>query len=97
MFDLLTRPGPDLSTEERGEVKKVARQLLEKVKATVVLDWRQKAQPRARVRLTIEDTLDDGLPRVYTPELFEQKVSVLFEHVYESYQGEGKSVYNKVA
>ncbi len=31
VFDLLTRPGPDLTSEERDEVKKVARQLLEKV------------------------------------------------------------------
>ena len=37
------------------------------------------------------------LPRAYTPDLFVQKVSVLFEHVYESYQGEGRSVYNRVA
>jgi type I restriction enzyme R subunit len=97
IFDLLTRPGPDLTTAERDEVKKAARQLLEKVKLAVVLDWRQKSQARARVRLAIEDTLDDGLPRSYTPELFQQKVSVLFEHVYESYQGEGRSVYNRVA
>jgi type I restriction enzyme R subunit len=25
------------------------------------------------------------LPRAYTPELFEQKCSLMFEHVYESY------------
>lgn len=97
VFDLLTRPGPDLSTEEREEVKKVARQLLEKVKAAVVLDWRQKAQARAKVRLAIEDVLDEGLPRVYTPEVYQEKVGVLFEHVYESYQGEGKSKYSRVA
>lgn len=97
VFDLLTRPGPALTTEERDEVKKVARQLLEKVKAAVVLDWRQKAQARARVKVAIEDVLDDGLPRKYTPELYHQKVSVLFEHVYESYQGEGASVYGRVA
>jgi type I restriction enzyme R subunit len=97
VFDLLTRPGPELTTEEREEVKKVARQLLEKVKVAVVLDWRQKSQARARVRLAIEDALDEGLPRAYTPELFEQKVAVVFEHVYDSYQGEGRSVYTRVA
>ena len=97
VFDLLTRPGPELTTEEREEVKKVARQLLEKVKVAVVLDWRQKSQARARVRLAIEDALDEGLPRAYTPELFGQKVAVVFEHVYDSYQGEGRSVYTRVA
>ena len=34
---------------------------------------------------TIEDVLDTGLPRIYTPELYRQKCSALFEHVYESY------------
>jgi type I restriction enzyme R subunit len=58
LFDILTRPGPTLTTEERGEVKKVARQLLERLNALLVLGWRQKAQARAGVRLAIEDGLD---------------------------------------
>jgi type I restriction enzyme R subunit len=29
--------------------------------------------------------LDTGLPRAYDKSLYEQKCSVLFEHVYESY------------
>ena len=62
VFDLLTRPGPDLSTEERDEVKKVARQLLAQLKAILTLDWQKTAQARARVRDAIEETLDDGLP-----------------------------------
>ena len=41
----------------------------------------------------IEDALDDGLPRAYSKDLYETKCSAVFEHVYESYQGEGKSVY----
>jgi type I restriction enzyme, R subunit len=85
VFDLLTRPGPDLSDEEREEVKKVARLLLKRVKQALVIDWRQKAQARAQVRLAIEDELDEGLPRVYTPELYQQKCSAIFEHVFESF------------
>jgi type I restriction enzyme R subunit len=85
VFDLLTRPGPDLSPEEREEVKKVARHLLQRVRAALVLDWRKRAQARARVRMAIEETLDDGLPRAYTPELYEAKCSTLFEHVFERY------------
>lgn len=93
VFDILTRPGPELSTEEREEVKKVARQLLERLNALLVLGWRQKIQSRAKMRLAIEDTLDEGLPRAYTKELYAKKSEVLFEHVYEAYLGEGKSVY----
>ncbi len=85
VFDLLTRPGPDLSADERDEVKKVARHLLERVRAALVLNWRQKAQARAQVRLAIEDALDEGLPRVFTPEIYQTKCSVLFEHVFESF------------
>ncbi len=84
VFDLLTRPGPELSRAEREQVKKVARRLLEQVKASLTLDWRQQAQTRARVRLEIEDVLDQGLPEAYTPPLFPQKCAVLFEHVFET-------------
>jgi type I restriction enzyme R subunit len=38
VFDILTRPAPELSTEERAEVKKVAKQLLERLKELLVLD-----------------------------------------------------------
>jgi len=94
VFDILTRPGPDLTAQEREEVKKVARQLLERLNELLVIGWRQKVGSRARVRLAIEDTLDHGLPRAYSKELYQAKCSVVFEHVYESYQGEGKSVYS---
>jgi type I restriction enzyme, R subunit len=97
ILDILTRPGPELSSDEHDEVKKVARQLLERLNALLVLGWRQKLQSRARVRLAIEDTLDEGLPRAYSKKLFESKSETLFEHVYESYAGEGKSVYSATA
>lgn len=60
-------------------------QVLSKLKDLLVLNWRQKAAARSQLRLAIEDTLDTGLPRVYTPEIYQQKCSTLFEHVYESY------------
>ena len=85
IFDILTRPALELSAEERAEVKKVARELLTRLKTLLVLNWRQKAAARSQLKLTIEDTLDGGLPRAYTPELYRQKCSAVFEHVYESY------------
>jgi len=97
VFDILTRPGPELSPEERDEVKKVARALLEKLKTAIVLDWRRRAQARAQVRLAIEDTLDEGLPSAYTPALYQQKAAAVFEHVFESYPGGGGSVFTRVA
>ena len=45
------------------------------------------------MKLTIEDTLDSALPRAYTPELYNQKCSAVFEHVYESYPERNVGVY----
>jgi type I restriction enzyme R subunit len=93
IFDILTRPAPGLSTDERSEVKKVARELLNRLKQLLVINWRQKSTARAQLRLAIEDVLDTGLPRVYSPELYQQKCSAVFEHVYESYADQGDSIY----
>jgi type I restriction enzyme R subunit len=93
IFDILTRPAPELSAEERAEVKKVARELLTRLKTLLVLNWRQKSAARSQLKLTIEDTLDTGLPRAYTPELYKQKCSAVFEHVYESYPERNAGVY----
>ena len=89
IFDILTRPAPELSADERTEVKKVAKDLLGRLKALLVLSWRQKAAARSQIRLAIEDTLDGGLPRAYTPELYNQKCSAVFEHVYEKFPQQG--------
>ena len=91
VFDLLTRPGPDLAPAERDEVKKVARRLLQRVRGALVLNWRQKAQARAQVKLAIEDAIDEGLPRAYTPDLYKSKCTVVFEHVFETF-GEAATV-----
>jgi type I restriction enzyme R subunit len=85
VFDLLTRPGPDLSIDERDEVKRVARRLLARLKEILTLDWQKTALSRARVRDAIEEALDEGLPRAFTPEVFKSKAGVVFQHVYERY------------
>ena len=93
ILDILTRPAPELTTEEREEVKKVAHHLLEKLKKLLVPGWRQKISTRARVKIEIENALDEGLPRAYSKDIYAAKCSAIFEHVYQSYQGEGRSVY----
>ena len=98
LFDLLTKPQIDLSDGDRDKVKATARELLATLKAgKLVLDWRKRQQARAEVRVTIEKLLDLGLPRAYTPELFEEKASAVFQHVYDAYYGAARSVYAKAA
>src|SRR5437667_2617853 len=93
MFDLLKRPNTALSEQEKAEVKKVARTLLETLKREkLVLDWRKKQQAKADVQVTIDRMLD-SLPASYTQEVYLQLCTDIFQHVYESYFGQGKSVY----
>ena len=93
IFDILTRPAPTLTPEERDEVKRVSRQLLARLHELVVLGWRQKVVARAKVKTAIEDVLDDGLPLAYGKAAYQAKCGVLFEHVFQAYEGDGGSVY----
>jgi type I restriction enzyme R subunit len=92
IFDILTRSAPDLSTEERNEVKKVAKDILSRLKELLVLNWRQKSAARAKLKVEIADTLDT-LPDVYDRVLYSQKCSMVFEHVYESYPEKNTGIY----
>jgi type I restriction enzyme R subunit len=93
IFDLLTRPEMKLSKKEEQQVKKVVKDLIERLKTEkFVLDWRKRQQSRAAVRICIEETLDH-LPRVYTTEVFQQKCELTYQHVYDSYFGSGASIY----
>jgi type I restriction enzyme R subunit len=93
IFDLLTKPEFDLTKSEEREVKKVARDLLQKLKnEKLVLDWKKRQATRAAVRHTIDIILDE-LPRTYTPELYQTKCNVVYQHVFDSYAGQGGGLY----
>jgi len=82
-----------LTREEKEEIKQVAQDLLDTLKAKrLVLDWRKKQQTRASVQLSIEERLDK-LPQTYTPEIYQQKCQAVYQHVYDSYYGEEQSIY----
>ena len=51
----------------------------------------------SEVKVTIEKILDNGLPEIYTPDLFEMKTAAVFQHVYKCYYGAGKSIYSTAA
>ena len=93
IFDILTRPCPELSAAERAEVKKIARELLAKLKQLLVLNWRQKSTARSKLRLIIEDVLDVGLPSSFTREMYQQKCAALFEHMYDCYPERDTGIY----
>jgi len=66
IFDLLMRPAPELSEEEKSQVKRVAEELLTVLKREkLVLDWRKEQNTRAAVRVAVEEVLD-RLPDKFT-------------------------------
>jgi len=85
-----------LTQKEDQQVKKAARALLETLKKEkLVLDWRKRQQSRAAVRLCIEQAFDE-LPPAFSPSLFQEICDATYQHVYESYFGEGRSIYGEV-
>ena len=96
VFDLLTRREPHLTVPERDEVKIAVRKLLKTLKQEKLgLDWRKRTQSRAEVKETVNNILDEGLPQPYTQELFGQKSEAIYQHIYDSYYGEGRSIYTE--
>jgi len=94
IFDLLTKPDMHLAKEEIVQVKTVARELLATLKKEkLVIDWRKKQEARAQVLLTIQEVLDSGLPRSYTPQVYQQKCDAVYQHIFEAYYGQGQSIY----
>ncbi|WP_405237553.1 type I restriction endonuclease subunit R [Lentisalinibacter orientalis] len=93
IFDILTRPGPDLSKSEEANVKRVCKEMMATLKREqLVLNWRVTQRNRARVRRAIELQLDK-LPESYGEDIFEEKCEQAYRHVYNSYFGDGQSVY----
>lgn len=95
LFDILTKPVPELADKERAQVKKVCKELLETLKAEkLVLDWRKKDRARSDVRRTLEIVFDKGLPESYDEGIYNEKCELAFHHIFTSYYGAGESVYS---
>ncbi|MBT3968349.1 MAG: type I restriction endonuclease subunit R [Thiotrichales bacterium] len=91
IFDLLCSE-VTLSEKERNEIKRIAHDLLEKLRALLVIDWRKKQRTKARVDSLIKDMLDE-LPEQYDDALWSRTCERVYLHVYDKYAGEGVSVY----
>jgi type I restriction enzyme R subunit len=98
IFDLL-RDGKELSDKERKQVKKVATETLDKLKAEKLnIDrWRESRQVKAQVKGMIYDNLLWLPEESYTDEDVHSKSATVYQHIYANYYGGGKSVYQKSA
>ncbi len=94
IFDLLTKPAPELTDGELRKVRAAAQRLLAHIEETLVLDWKKKEQSKAALRVAIRRVLDDELPEAYGREIFDEKRQAIYEHIYASFGNDGESVYD---
>ena len=94
VFDLLTRPGPDLTADELKVAKGIAKQLLETITDKLVLDWRKRQRTRSAVRVAVGQALDH-LPEAYDENMFEEKRTAIFDHLLASFFDDGGNVYRQ--
>lgn len=89
LFDLLLKP--EMSTQDRNFLKKVAKDLLLKLKAEhlSVHSWREREATKAEVKTFIHDYLysdNTGLPAdLYSPNDVERKSELIFNHIFAQY------------
>jgi len=98
IFDLL-REGKELTGPDLKQVKKVATETLEKLKAEKLkIDrWREKREVTAQVKSEIYNQLLWLPQEVYTDEEVSLKTVTIYQHIFSNYYGSGDSVYNKRA
>lgn len=95
LFDIITKPAPDMTEKEITQVKAMCKELLDTLKREkLVLDWRKKAQAKGDVRRTLEVVFDRGLPESFDEQIYNEKCEAAFHHLMMSYYGGGQSIYS---
>lgn len=98
IFDLL-REGKQLEGKELKQVKKVARETLDKLKAEKlkIERWRESRQITAQVKGMIYDNLLWLPEETYSDEDVSLKTVTVYQHIYANYYGGGRSVYHQAS
>lgn len=98
IFDLL-REGKELEGKALRQVKKVARETLDKLKVEKlkIERWRESRQITAQVKGMIYDNLLWLPEDAYSDEDVSLKTVSVYQHIYSNYYGGGKSVYQQIA
>ena len=95
IFDLLKKP--KLSLEERKQIKSVARETLDILKAEKlkIERWHESTQVTAQVRVIIDERLQWLPAESYPDDELDMKSLLVYQHVYSHYQGGGVSSYGR--
>jgi type I restriction enzyme R subunit len=98
IFDLL-REGKELKGKEMKQVKKVAKETLDKLKAEKlkIERWRESRQITAQVKGMIYDNLLWLPEEAYSDEDVSLKTVSVYQHIFTNYYGGGKSIYQEAS
>lgn len=93
IFDLLTTPVPRLTKVQEAEVKRVARELLAKLRGLVgAIDWMRGQETRGAVFSEIRVRLNELPEEPYPQALWDTKVAQVWDFVLRRYAGGGALV-----
>ena len=88
IFDLLTRPEPRLTKAQEIAVKKIARELLQKLEHQLsAFQWQATQQTRAAVQSEIRFKLNELPEEPYPQDLWDRKVEVVWQFIFSHYPG----------
>jgi type I restriction enzyme R subunit len=95
IYDLLHKD--NLTQKEVDEVKKIAKNTLEKLKneKLKIKRWRESSQVSTQVKIIIRDCLLYLPKESYTDNEVDTKSISVYQHIYTSYYGGGLSIYNR--
>jgi type I restriction enzyme R subunit len=83
VFDLLTKPKPKLTKAQEVAVKKVARELLDKLEDQLSVEaWQTKQQTRAAIESTIRFTLNELPEEPYPEPVWNEKVDSVWAFIF---------------
>ncbi len=93
VFDILTKPDLALTDDERDTVKRIARELLDRVQHEIeAIDWQRNPHTRAAVQSAIRTILDE-LPRArYVDPLWADKVDHTYLWIRQLHGGEAAAL-----
>lgn len=95
VFDLLKKA--NLSSRERERVKKISKELLEKLKLIIsrIDNWREKTKGQSTVKVEIYNYLYDNLPESYEEYEIEDKKEILYGHFFYNYKNLKSNIYTR--
>lgn len=93
VVDLLAPPEGTLDDAQQQANQHLAKRLLDALRPLLVIDWRKKYDKTAKVKVAIRNTLDELPPEIYDEAAYERLCAEVYQHVRESYEGEGKGKY----